>query len=224
MNVPVLYEDNHLLVVVKPVNMPVQRDASGDLDLLTYLKSYIGEKYQKPGAVYLGLVHRLDRPVGGVMVFARTSKAASRLSQAFSAHKGIEKEYLAVLEGDLMQETAMQDRLLKDERGMVRVDPAGKEALLTSAPLCRREGTTLTRVHLETGRAHQIRVQHASRNLPLWGDNRYGHGRPGQQIALWAWSLTLEHPTKKEPMTFTAPPPDSGIWRAYRPELEALHA
>ena len=223
--IPLLYEDNHLLVVVKPVNMPVQRDSSGDLDLLTALKEYIAQKYNKPGAVYLGLVHRLDRPVGGVMVFARTSKAAERLSREFSAHTA-EKEYLAVVEGTLDKERELSDWLYKDEKsGMVRVVPAdfpgGKQARLATAPLAHRDRTTLVRVHLYTGRAHQIRVQHASRKLPLWGDNRYGRGKPGQQIALFAWKLTVTHPTQKTPVTFTARP-QGGAFDWYADVLEEL--
>lgn len=222
--VPVLYEDNHLLAVVKPPNLPVQADASGDDDLLSILKRYIGHKYQKPGAVYLGLVHRLDRPVGGVMVFARTSKAAARLSKAFAGHEQ-DKRYLAVLRGTLEGPRALEDCLLKDgATGMVRVvpreTPGAKPARLDTRPLASRDGLTLAEVRLHTGRAHQIRVQHAHAGLPLWGDARYGGGRPGQQIALWAASLALEHPTRREPVTFRAAPPDAGAWQIFREELE----
>ena len=226
--IPVLYEDNHLLAVVKPPNLPVQADSSGDDDLLSILKRYIGQKYQKPGAVYLGLVHRLDRPVGGAMVFARTSKAAARLSKAFAEHTQ-DKRYLAVLQGTLDGPRALDDFLLKDGRtGMVRVVPAdapgAKRARLDTRPLAVRDGLTLAEVRLHTGRAHQIRVQHAHSGLPLWGDARYGGGRPGQQIALWAASLTLEHPTLHTVLTFAAPPPDEGAWRAFRDILEAYFA
>ena len=160
--VEVLYEDNHLLVVVKPPNLPVQGDSSGDDDLLSIMKRYIGNKYQKPGNVYLGLVHRLDRPVGGVMVLARTSKAAARLSAAFADHAQ-DKRYLAVVRGDMPGERTLEDDLLKDgATGMVRVVPAGtpgsKHARLHTRPLAAREGLTLVEVALYTGRAHQIRV------------------------------------------------------------------
>lgn len=224
--IPVLYEDNHLLVVVKPPNIPSQADSSGDIDMLTALKQYIAEKYNKPGAVYMGLVHRLDRPVGGVMVFARTSKAASRLSETFRTHEQ-DRRYLAVVEGEIKGEKQLTDHLLKDGKtGMVRCVKAGtagaKEARLKTSPLGHKEGLTLTQVQLFTGRSHQIRVQHANAGHPLWGDMRYGHGKPGRQIALWAWALKLEHPTKKEEMSFYALPPEEGAWRVFRAEIESL--
>ena len=226
--IPVLYEDNHLLVVVKPPNIPSQADSSGDDDMLTVLKRYIAEKYNKPGAVYLGLVHRLDRPVGGVMVFARTSKAASRLSETFRTHEQ-DRRYLAVVEGEIKGEKQLTDYLLKDAKtGMVRCVKAGapgaKEARLKTAHVAHKEGLTLTQVQLFTGRSHQIRVQHAHAGHPLWGDMRYGHGKPGRQIALWAWALKLDHPTKKEEMSFFALPPEEGAWRMFAAEIAALAA
>ena len=222
--IDVLYEDNHLLVAVKPPNLPAQADRSGDDDLLSILKRYIGNKYQKPGNMYLGLVHRLDRPVGGVMVFARTSKAAARLSEAFAAHAQ-DRRYLAVLKGGLAGDTALEDHLLKDPAtGMVRVvppdTPGAKRAKLVSRPLARRDGLTLAEVRLFTGRSHQIRVQHAHAGLPLWGDARYGGGRPGQQIALWAAELTLEHPTRHEALRFACPPPKGEPWSGFAGEIE----
>ena len=224
--IPVLYLDNHLLAAVKPCNMPVQADSSGDLDLLTALKKYIGEKFNKPGAVYLGLVHRLDRPVGGVMVFARTSKAAERLSRDFAGHD-LEKRYLAVVKGDLTAPTELDDYLVKDEKtGMVRVcgpETAGaKQARLRTSPVARRNGTTLTSVELFTGRAHQIRVQHKNAGFPLWGDARYGGGKPGEQIALWAYRLMVTHPTQKVPVALRVLPPKEGIWTQYADVLEEL--
>ena len=221
----VLYEDNHLLVVVKPPNLPVQADSSRDEDLLNILKGYIGHKYQKPGNVYMGLVHRLDRPVGGVMVFARTGKAAARLSRDFAAHAQ-DKRYLAVLQGELTGPRTLEDWLRKDGDGIVRVVPAdapgAKSARLLTTPLARREGLTLAEVRLYTGRAHQIRVQHAHAGLPLWGDARYGGGKPGQQIALWAWSLSFKHPTRDEQLRFTCPPPEAGAWRLFAGEIGGL--
>lgn len=225
-DIPILYEDNHLLVAVKPPNMPVQADESGDADLLTALKSYIGEKYHKPGAVYLGLVHRLDRPVGGVMVFARTSKAASRLSEAFRTHEQ-DRRYLAIVEGVLPGETELRDTLLKDPATrMVSVvppsTPGGKDARLVTRPIASREDMTLTEVRLFTGRSHQIRVQHAHAGHPLRGDMRYGHGVPGRQLSLWAYSLVIEHPTRHEALAFTALPPDKDAWHVFSKELKDL--
>jgi len=221
----ILYCDNHLLVAEKPVNMPVQRDASGDMDVLTWLKGWVGETYHKPGNVFLGLVHRLDRPVGGVMVFARTSKAASRLSAEFAAHTA-KKTYLAVVQGELTGEMHMEDWLRKENNGMVRVvskeAEGAKDARLITRPVCTRDGLTLTEVTLLTGRAHQIRVQHAHAGFPLWGDARYGGGKPGEQIALWAARLTVTHPTRKEEMTFSCPPPKNGIWRKFEAELRGF--
>ena len=222
-SIDILYEDNHLLVVVKPPNLPVQQDSSRDPDLLSILKGYIGHKYQKPGNVYLGLVHRLDRPVGGVMVFARTSKAAARLSKDFAAHAQT-RRYLAVLQGTLDAPREMEDFLLKGQDGMVRVVagdvPGAKAARLQTSPLAHDGPRTLADVQLYTGRAHQIRVQHAHAGLPLWGDARYGGGRPGQQIALWAYCLQFKHPTRDEELRFAFPPPREGIWEAFYPAIE----
>lgn len=223
--IPVLYEDNHLLVVVKPANLPAQADSSGDEDLLTILKEYIRVKYQKPGNVYVGLVHRLDRPVGGVMVFAKTSKAASRLSEAFAKHTQ-DRSYFAVLQGELTAPRTLEDDLLKDPKtGNVRAVKPGtsgaKHAKLDTAPIAVKNGLTLTRVQLYTGRSHQIRVQHAHAGYPLWGDARYGGGKPGQQIALWAVHLSLKHPTKDETLVFDFAPPQIGAWRAFADEIKS---
>ncbi len=210
-DVRVLYEDNHLLVVEKPVNIPVQADASGDMDLLTLLKGYIKEKYGKPGEVYLGLVHRLDRPVGGVMVFARTSKAAARLGEQFKTHRA-KKRYAAVVDGAPRAEAALTDWLIKDEKThSSRVVPANtdgaKEARLSYALLGAADGRALLDIRLDTGRPHQIRVQLSSAGLPICGDQRYNpNAHPGEQIALFCYALTIEHPTLGEPMTFTLPP------------------
>ena len=211
----VLYCDNHILVAVKPFNMPSQSDSSGDEDMLTALKKYVGIKYSKPGNVYLGLVHRLDRPAGGVMVFARTSKAAARLSAQFAAHSQ-GRRYLAVVRGDMRGERRLVDYLAKGGDGIVRIvgenAPGAKRAELVTRSLAVRGGLTLTDVELFTGRAHQIRVQHASAGYPLWGDARYGGGKPGQQLALWAYMLPIKHPTRVEVMTVSARPPRSGAW------------
>ncbi|MBR5341221.1 MAG: RluA family pseudouridine synthase [Erysipelotrichaceae bacterium] len=200
----VIYEDNHLLVVEKPVNVPMQEDSSKDEDLLSLAKAYIKEKYQKPGDVYLGLVHRLDRPVGGVCVFARTSKAASRLSDQIRKNT-FHKEYLAVVEDNGLKDSdRFEDRLLKDPKtNTVRVDPKGKEAILDYEVLKRKDNLALVKVDLQTGRPHQIRVQFSSRNHPLWGDQRYNKKAViGQQIALWSHLIEFDHPTTGEKMTF----------------------
>lgn len=223
--VRVLYEDNHLIVAVKPFNMLSQSDDTGDADMLSCLKGYIARKYEKTGNVFLGLVHRLDRPAGGVMVFARTSKAASRLSAQFASHmQG--RRYLAVAEGEIPSPMQLTGFLRKDGDGFVRAYPPGtpgaREARLTTSPAAFRDGLTLTDVELYTGRAHQIRVQHANAGHPLYGDARYGNGSPGKQLALWAWKLSFEHPTRRETVSFTCLPPDTYPWTLFAPELERI--
>lgn len=227
--VGVVYEDNHLLVVVKPPNMPTQADASGDPDLHSVMKQYIAEKYQKPGAVYLGLVHRLDRPVGGLVVLARTSKAADRLSEQVRK-KTLARQYVAAVRGTCPQEAELNHWLLKDEKtNTVRAVPAGtmgaKDAKLRYQKAGDAEGLSLLRVKLFTGRSHQIRVQLMTSGNPIWGDARYGNGRPGEQIALWGAHLGMVHPTKKEEMHFTAlPPTDKAPWRRFGEEVWAREA
>ena len=205
----ILYEDNHIIVVEKMINVPVQEDDSKDKDMLTIIKEYIKEKYNKPGNVYLGLVHRLDRPVGGVMVFAKTSKAASRLSEQVRTHQ-IHKKYYAVVEGNVKEEGILKDNLLKDTKtNMVRVSPNGKEAELSYKLISKKDNLNLVDIDLKTGRSHQIRVQFSSRNNPLYGDQRYNkNAKVGEQIALFAYSLSFYHPTTKELLTFTLPLPD----------------
>jgi len=205
--IKIIFEDNHLLVVEKPINLPVNADSSNDPDLLKLLKADLKQRYNKPGNVYLGLVHRLDRPVGGVMVFAKTSKAASRLSEQIRK-KEIQKTYLAVIEGKSDKQGVFKDKLLKDkEKNIVRVDDHGKEAVLSYRTLAYKKGLSLVEVDLITGRSHQIRVQFSSHDLPLWGDQKYNpNAKPGQQIALFASRLTLRHPISDENLTFTLQP------------------
>jgi 23S rRNA pseudouridine1911/1915/1917 synthase len=220
--IPILYEDNHLLVVEKPVNIPSQEDQSGDKDMLTLLKEDLKIRYNKPGNVYLGLVHRLDRPVGGAMVFAKTSKAAARLSEAIRTHT-FKKTYLAIIHGIPSKlHGHLVHWLLKDERSnTVRVVPKGtsgsKEAILDYKVLANKEGYSLVEVNLHTGRPHQIRVQLATIGHPLYGDQKYGAklNVPGQQIALWSSSITVSHPTTKELMKFTSSPPSHGVWSKF---------
>lgn len=207
----IIYEDNHLLVCEKPVNMPVQADSSGDEDLLSAAKAYIKEKYNKPGDVYLGLVHRLDRPVGGVMVFARTSKAAARLTESFKSRK-TKKRYAAIVSGHPAGNAELNCALLRDEKTntsyVVEADtPGAKNASLEYASTVTKDGFTLLDVLLHTGRHHQIRAQLAWSGCPIYGDQRYNRAaRVGQQIALFAYSLTIEHPTLRESMTFVCTP------------------
>ncbi|SEB61935.1 RluA family pseudouridine synthase [Paenibacillus sp. GP183] len=217
--IPVLYEDNHILVVVKPVNMPTQEDDSRDPDLLNTLKAELKVRYQKPGNVYLGLVHRLDRPVGGVMVFAKTSKAASRLSEEVRTRHS-DKTYAAVVHGKPMKsEDTLIHWLLKDTNQnnvhVVREGAAGaKEAILDYQTLGSSDWLSLIRIKLHTGRSHQIRVQLAAIGCPLFGDQRYGAGlnKPGQQLALWSTGLSFQHPTLKEPLQFSSLPPQQHPW------------
>lgn len=201
----VLFEDNHLLVVEKPINVPVCEDESKDLDLLTILKSYIKEKYNKPGNVYLGLVHRLDRPVGGVMVFAKTSKAASRLSKQVMEHK-LEKTYVAVVCGKVMESGKWTDYLVKDKKrnqSYVTDKAHGKEARLSYKRLDYKNNFSLVEIYLETGRSHQIRVQFSSRGFPLVGDAKYNKNYDGKtNVALFARALSFYHPVTKEKLTF----------------------
>ena len=215
----VLYEDNHIIVVVKPVNIPSQGDKTGDIDMLTIIKDYIKEKYNKPGEVYLGLVHRLDRPTGGVMVFARTSKAASRLSEQVR-EKQMHKKYLCIVDGKMEKDSdRFVDYLLKNEKtNTSKVVEKGtknaKEAILDYKVLKYNEeiNMSLVDVDLHTGRHHQIRVQFASRGHSLSGDGKYGTRGRGKGLALWAYSLSFLHPTKKEEMTFEEYPEATGSW------------
>lgn len=210
----VLFEDNHLLVVEKPINMPVQEDASKDPDLLNWCKKYVKEKYNKPGNVFIGLVHRLDRPVGGVMVFARTSKAASRLSEQIREGRW-HKKYLAVVEGELENKQGeLRHKLEKDERkNIVKVSEQGKDSRLLYEVLAINNGQSLVVIDLLTGRSHQIRVQFSAEGHPLVNDAKYGNKTNTKDtIALWAHQLTLVHPTKNEAMTFTSVPSSAGVW------------
>jgi 23S rRNA pseudouridine1911/1915/1917 synthase len=212
--ITVLFEDNHLLVVEKPVNIPVQEDSSGDIDLLETLKKYLGQKYEKPGKVFLGLVHRLDRPVGGVMVFARTSKAASRLSDEIRRNQ-VDKTYHVVVLGTAPEQGELVHWLVKDERtNMVTAHenevPSSKKAVLRFRRVGVINQLSLLQIDLETGRSHQIRVQCASMGHPVWGDQRYNKSgsNVGQQIALFASALTFSHPVSREKLTFSLPIPN----------------
>lgn len=202
--IEIVYCDNHLLVAVKPQNMPSQADASGDPDMLTMMKAYVKETYAKPGAAYLGLLHRLDRPVGGLMAFARTSKAAARLSEQLRTH-AMHRGYLAVAQGQAPPSARLEDMLPRD-------GGAPQRAVLSYERIAQENALALLAVRLETGRKHQIRIQLARAGLPIWGDVRHGKGRPGEQIALWGAALALEHPTTHEQLRFTSAPPQASPW------------
>ncbi len=211
----VLFEDNHIIVVKKPCNVLSQGDYTKDLDLLNMVKMYVKEKYNKPGNVYIGLVHRLDRPVSGVMVFARTSKAASRLSEDIKNNK-FKKEYLAVVKGvGLVVKDKFIDYLEKDNNRNTVVSKSenGKLSILEYEVLKvnYNKGETLVKINLITGRHHQIRVQFASRGYPLCGDMRYGNNSKGQ-IALCCRSISFLHPITKEEVSFKIDMPNGKYW------------
>lgn len=215
--IKIIYEDNHLLVVEKPVNILVQADCTRDYDLLSILKEDIKKRYQKPGNVYLGLVHRLDRPVGGVMVFAKTSKAASRLSEQIKNHQ-VQKRYYAVIEGILeKKERILIDYLKKDQKtNKTYIEPTGKKAVLNYMVLEEKQHYSLIDIDLKTGRSHQIRVQFSSRNHPLYGDQKYNpNSKIGEQIALYAYELSFFHPITKEKMTFRCMPKKEYPWNLF---------
>lgn len=215
----VIYEDNHIIVVEKRPNIPSQGDKSGDIDMLTIVKDYIKNKYNKPGNVYLGLVHRLDRPVGGVMIFAKTSKAASRLSNEVR-EKIFEKKYLAVVRGKFEKRSgSLENYLYKDERNNIskvvnKEKKNAKIAKLDYDVLKYNEvkDLSLVKINLYTGRHHQIRVQLSNFGHSIFGDQKYGNRGKGKQIALWAYELTIEHPITKEKMTFEDLPEMVGTW------------
>ena len=215
----VIYEDNHIIVVEKIPNVPSQSDKTGDIDMLTMVKQYIKEKYNKPGNVYLGLVHRLDRPVGGIMIFAKTSKSASRLSDQVR-EKVFKKKYLAVVDGKIENKSGtLEDYLYKDERNNIsKVVNKGKKnakfAKLDYDVIKYDEvkNLSLVKVNLHTGRHHQIRVQLSNFGHSIFGDQKYGTRGQGKQIALWAYELTINHPITKEEITFKDLPESVGTW------------
>ena len=219
-NLKILFEDNHIIVVEKPVNIPSQGDKTGDMDMLTIIKKYLIEKYNKKGDAYLGLIHRLDRPVGGVMVFAKTSKAASRLSEQVR-NKEFLKKYLIIADGKFEKSTGeYEDYLVKNEKNNLskvtdKNNKNAKKAILDYEVIKYNEETNLSlvKVNLHTGRHHQIRVQFSSRDHSIYGDQKYGCRGRGKQICLWAYSLTIKHPITKKEMVFEAIPEVIGSWK-----------
>ncbi|MDR2202000.1 MAG: RluA family pseudouridine synthase [Clostridiales bacterium] len=221
----ILHEDNHIIVVQKPQNVPTQGDSSGDKDFLTMIKEYVKQKYAKPGNVFIGLVHRLDRPTGGVMVFAKTDKAAARLSEQIR-DGGFKKRYFAVTVGAPRDNLGRRvSYLVKDEaNNVVREHFAAvtnsKKAeleykLLDSAT----DNLSLIDVKPLTGRPHQIRVQLAGLGCPVFGDGKYGGGAAagaGHNLALWAYELSFSHPTQKTSMVFKCFPPEKDVpWKFF---------
>lgn len=208
----ILFEDNQIVVAIKPQNVPSQADESGDEDMLSLVKAHIKEKYQKKGEAFVGLVHRLDRPTGGIMVFARNSKSAKRLSQQFAAHE-VEKVYMAVVKGKVKEKSkTLVNFLKKDEKeNVVKVVPmsesGAKKAELSFKFLEEVDGNSLLEVRILTGRSHQIRVQLSTYGFPLVGDVKYGKDKGKSSfLGLWAGKLSFVHPTTKEKMVFMAVP------------------
>ena len=217
----ILYEDNHIIVVLKPQNEPCCPDESGDSNLLDCVREYLKVTYNKQGNAYAGLIHRLDRPTGGVMVFAKTSKAASRMSEAMKSG-GFEKRYLAVLCGAPNRDKAILENYLRKNSinntvyVCTQTETGAKYAALDYEVKEKAGGLSLVEVNLHTGRTHQIRVQFASINTPVYGDMRYGGERAQKgRLALWAYSLKFTHPVTGEVMRFIAFPPEDGIWKEF---------
>ncbi|MFH0977116.1 MAG: RluA family pseudouridine synthase [Spirochaetota bacterium] len=222
MKIRIIFEDNHIIVAEKPVNIPSQKDSSNDDDMLTLLKADIKKRYNKPGNVYLGLVHRLDRPAGGVMAFAKTSKAASRLSEQMRSGR-FKKIYLAVVNGKPEKpDDKLRHFLLKDERTNIvsiadESAKGAKLALLLYEEIEHTENLSLIKIDLHTGRPHQIRAQFSHIGNPLWGDQKYGAAlnKPGQQLALWSVELAFTHPVSNEELSFKSMPPAKAPWNMF---------
>jgi 23S rRNA pseudouridine1911/1915/1917 synthase len=209
----VLYEDNHLIAVNKPAGVLVQGDISGDLTLMDVTRDYIRKKYGKPGRVFLGLLHRLDRPVAGVVLFAKTSKGASRVSEELRSRK-VMKIYWALVHGKVHPEQGTLSSYLKKVEGRVQMtgkdDPDAREAILSYKTMRVKENKSFLEISLKTGRKHQIRAQLSAMGFPIEGDVKYGAPYPlsGKTIRLLAKSLTLKHPTRDEKITIEAPDPN----------------
>ncbi|MEG1141385.1 MAG: RNA pseudouridine synthase [Clostridia bacterium] len=205
----VIYEDNHIIVVIKPINIPSQGDKSGDIDMLTIVKSYLKEKYNKPGDVYLGLVHRLDRMVSGLMVFAKTSKAASRISKDIRENN-FKKRYYAIVCGTLSGSGLLENYLIKNEKlNKSRVVDNIKDSKLAILEynvlknfVYKNSNVSLVDINLKTGRHHQIRVQFANIFHPLYGDTKYNNKKVSENISLFSYYLSFFHPTKDEYLEF----------------------
>lgn len=220
MSLEVLHHDNHLLALAKPAGLPTVPDDSGDPSLLDLARAWVEETYAKPGRAFLGVVHRLDRPVSGVVLFARTSKAASRLTRQFQQGT-TRKTYLAVTHGAPSAEAGTLEQWLRKDRARNRVTAfpreteGAKRAVTDWRVLAREEARTLVELEPKTGRSHQLRVALATLGAPIQGDLRYGPGPalPDRSIALHARALEVQHPTLGERVGFSCPPPRSDVWR-----------
>ena len=231
----VLYEDNHIIAVNKTCNEIVQGDKTGDIPLSEIVKAYIKEKYNKPGEVFLGVTHRLDRPTSGVVLFARTSKALTRLNEMFKSHEQIRKTYWAIVQGaPKIPEARLENYLVRNEKqnkSYVCQSPslpregrgeAPKLAILSYKTLVKGDHYTLLEINLETGRHHQIRCQLAAIGCPVKGDLKYGAKRsnPDGGICLHARKIEFIHPVSKQNICITAPVPDDRIWRDLTQEIQ----
>ena len=219
----VLYEDNHIIIVSKAAGEIVQGDKTGDKPLSETVKEYIKERYHKPGSVFLGVVHRLDRPVSGIVLFARTSKALSRLNALFADHESVHKTYWAIVanrpekpEGTLVHWLTRNEKTNK-ATAFDREVPRSKKAVLDYRLIASGDRYHLLEVTLRTGRHHQIRCQLAKIGCPIKGDLKYGAPRsnPDGSISLHARTLTLEHPVTHATVSVTAPVPDDRLWHYF---------
>jgi 23S rRNA pseudouridine1911/1915/1917 synthase len=221
----ILYEDNHLIAVRKRVGDIVQGDKTGDVPLSDMVKNFLKDKYQKPGNVYLGVVHRLDRPVSGVVLFAKTSKALPRLNKMFAEHKGVKKTYLAIVANKPSQlQGTLTHWLTRNEkqntaRAYDREVPGSKKAVLDYRLIAQSERYFLLEIELHTGRHHQIRCQLSKMGCPIRGDLKYGAPRsnPDGGISLHAWRLELEHPVSHQNIVIEAPLPEERLWQEIVP-------
>ena len=223
----VLYEDNHIIAVNKTCNEIVQGDKTGDIPLSEIVKAYIKDKYNKPGEVFLGVTHRLDRPTSGVVLFARTSKALTRLNEMFKSHEKIQKTYWAIVQNAPKQPQAkLENWLVRNEKQNKSyvAKPSTKDAklaILTYATIATSDNYTLLEIQLETGRHHQIRCQLAAIGCPIKGDLKYGAKRsnPDGGISLHARKIAFIHPVSKQEICITAPVPNDKLWRAITHDL-----
>lgn len=216
MNKDIIFEDNHLLVINKPAGVLSQPDGSSAEDVLTFYKNYLKIRDKKPGNVFLGLIHRLDRPVGGVLVLAKTSKAAGRLSEQIR-NRTVKKTYLVVVEGNTPVNALLEGYIKKDKKlnkVSVTQKPShdAKNAQLTYIKLESYQNLSLLEVDLQTGRPHQIRAQMAESGYPVYGDQKYGKAQMNKNPALFSHMFNLEHPTQKIRMNFKALPPAAEPW------------